>query len=298
MSPVSNTESYPAFAHIGLRENPGKKPQPDGITMQDCGEVGSSLQRGGGGRDRVENMARPSRPSVSDEEVQAVSALLDNDRRQTDLTEAQRWIRYDTAQTHLERYDREGDAFLRRIVALDETWARSYEPLISANQMSGVITGHLAKQLTNCSQNMGGVIVGGRIKCIRFADDIALLTEEEMILKDMLLELNGNCEQYGMKINANTTKSMVIRRKIQKMNLQIVNEAVEVGEERMMLKLIRKRIRNWLGNWLRRNCLLRDALKGIVNGTRVRVEEDNQIDYIKIYGSYEETKGKAENRID
>ncbi|KAJ4432813.1 hypothetical protein ANN_21452 [Periplaneta americana] len=28
MSPWSSTESYPAFAHIGLRENPGKKPQP------------------------------------------------------------------------------------------------------------------------------------------------------------------------------------------------------------------------------------------------------------------------------
>ncbi|KAJ4428059.1 hypothetical protein ANN_24073 [Periplaneta americana] len=29
MSPGSSTESYPAFAHIGLRENPGKTPQPD-----------------------------------------------------------------------------------------------------------------------------------------------------------------------------------------------------------------------------------------------------------------------------
>ncbi|KAJ4429530.1 hypothetical protein ANN_21699 [Periplaneta americana] len=28
MSPRSSTESYLAFAHIGLRENPGKKPQP------------------------------------------------------------------------------------------------------------------------------------------------------------------------------------------------------------------------------------------------------------------------------
>ncbi|KAJ4437760.1 hypothetical protein ANN_13698 [Periplaneta americana] len=35
------------------------------------------------GRDRVKNMARPGRPSVSEEEVQAVSALLDNDRRET-----------------------------------------------------------------------------------------------------------------------------------------------------------------------------------------------------------------------
>ncbi|KAJ4430575.1 hypothetical protein ANN_19163 [Periplaneta americana] len=45
------------------------------------------------------------------------------------------------------------------------------------------------------SMNMWGVIVGGRrIKCIRFTDDMALLAEEEMILKDMLLELNGSCE--------------------------------------------------------------------------------------------------------
>ncbi|KAJ4438835.1 hypothetical protein ANN_14788, partial [Periplaneta americana] len=28
MSPGSSTGSYPAFARIGLRENPGKKPQP------------------------------------------------------------------------------------------------------------------------------------------------------------------------------------------------------------------------------------------------------------------------------
>ncbi|KAJ4427674.1 hypothetical protein ANN_25323 [Periplaneta americana] len=33
------------------------------------------------------------------------------------------------------------------------------------------------------------------------------------------------------------------------------------GEERMMLKLIRKRKRNLLGLWLRRNCLLKDALE-------------------------------------
>ncbi|KAJ4449803.1 hypothetical protein ANN_01209 [Periplaneta americana] len=86
------------------------------------------------GRDFMENMAQLGRPSVSEEELQAVSTLLDNDRRQTwvpwDLTEAQRWIQYDTAQTHLERYDCEGDAFLGRIVELDETWARSYEPLL------------------------------------------------------------------------------------------------------------------------------------------------------------------------
>ena len=49
---------------------------------------------------------------------------------------------------------------------------------------------------------MGGVIIGGRrIKCIRFADDMALLAEDERMLKNMLMELNGSCEDYGTKIN-------------------------------------------------------------------------------------------------
>ncbi|KAJ4443459.1 hypothetical protein ANN_05128 [Periplaneta americana] len=74
---------------------------------------------------------------------------------------------------------------------------------------------------------------------------------------------------------------------------------LRVDEERMMLKLIRKRKRNWLGHWLRRNCFLNDALEGMVNGRRLRGRRRYQIiDDIKIYGSYEETKRKAENRKD
>ena len=41
-----------------------------------------------------------------------------------------------------------------------------------------------------------------------------------------------------------------------------------VGEGRIMLELIKKRKRNWLGHWLRRNCVLTDALEGIVNGKK------------------------------
>ena len=37
-----------------------------------------------------------------------------------------------------------------------------------------------------------------------------------------------------------------------------------VGKGRIMLELI-KRKRNWLGHWLRRKCLLKDALEGMVN---------------------------------
>ena len=43
-----------------------------------------------------------------------------------------------------------------------------------------------------------------------------------------------------------------------------------VGEGRIMLELIRKRKIKWLGHWLRRNCLLNDALEGMVNGKKVR----------------------------
>ncbi|KAJ4443931.1 hypothetical protein ANN_05720 [Periplaneta americana] len=81
----------------------------------------------------------------------------------------------------------------------------------------------------------------------------------------------------------------------------IKSEAVleRVGEERIMLKLIRKRKRNSLGYGLKRNCLLKDALEGMVNGRRVRGRRRYQmIDYVKIYGSYEETKRKTENRKD
>ncbi|KAJ4437463.1 hypothetical protein ANN_17607 [Periplaneta americana] len=180
----------------------------------------------------------------------------------------------------------------------------------------------------------GMIAEGRRIKCIRFADDMALLAEEEMILRDMLLELNVRCEQYGMQINANKTKTMAIGRKINKKKEHLLgtfgerieketrevlcvkctmnggeistlrrseekrieifemwiwrrmervkwrdrirNEALldRVGEERMMLKLIRNRKRNWLGHWLRRSCLLKDALEGMLNGRRVRAEED------------------------
>ena len=65
--------------------------------------------------------------------------------------------------------------------------------------------------MKNCLLNTGGVNEGGRrIKCIRFADDMALLTEDERMLKNMSLEQNDRCEDYGMKININKTKTTII----------------------------------------------------------------------------------------
>ena len=49
--------------------------------------------------------------------------------------------------------------------------------------------------------------------------------------------------------------------KIDRQNKKKTVVLQRVGEGRIMLELIRKRKRNWLGHWLRRNCLLKDALE-------------------------------------
>ncbi|KAJ4432119.1 hypothetical protein ANN_20734 [Periplaneta americana] len=59
------------------------------------------------------------------------------------------------------------------------------------------------------------------------ATNEAIAQQEETILRDMLLDPNDSYEQYGMKINANKTKTMVVGRKINKVNLRILNEAIE-----------------------------------------------------------------------
>ena len=45
-----------------------------------------------------------------------------------DLTENQKWLRYDAAHTHLERYECEDEAFLLQIITIDETWTKAYKP--------------------------------------------------------------------------------------------------------------------------------------------------------------------------
>ena len=53
-----------------------------------------------------------------------------------------------------------------------------------------------------------------------------------------------------------------------KIKNSLVLKRVEKG--RIMQELIKKRKRNWLDHWLRKNFLLKDALEGMVNGKKVR----------------------------
>ena len=74
-----------------------------------------------------------------------------------------------------------------------------------------------------------------------------------------------------------------------------------VGEGRIMLERIKKRKRKCLGHWLRRNCLLKDALEGIGKGKKVRGRRRYQmIDNIMInlLQAYADTRRKAEMRVE
>ncbi|KAJ4430960.1 hypothetical protein ANN_19553 [Periplaneta americana] len=103
---------------------------------------------------------------------------------------------------------------------------------------------------------------------MRFADDMALLAEEEMILMDMLLELNDSYEQYGMKINANKT-TMIVRRKIKKFTNQIIYglEGIESDArcKRFSFSLhISMAFQNILNTWNLHRYNLKDAI-GVID---------------------------------
>ena len=54
-----------------------------------------------------------------------------------------------------------------------------------------------------------------------------------------------------------------------------------------------------MGHWLRRNCLLKDVLEGMVNGKKARGRRRYQmIDNFMINGLYEVMKRKAEKRVE
>ena len=87
---------------------------------------------------------------------------------------------------------------------------------------------YLEDLMKNCFPNTANVNIGGRrIKCIRFADDMVLLTEDKRMLENILIELNERCEDHGMKINISKTKAMVIGRKPNKIHIRIKGESIE-----------------------------------------------------------------------
>ncbi|KAJ4430735.1 hypothetical protein ANN_19326 [Periplaneta americana] len=79
-----------------------------------------------------------------------------------------------------------------------------------------------------------------------------------------------SCSTNNGRNKAQLTLVLLSQRRTERVKWtdRITNETLlkRVGEERM-LKLIRNRKMNWLGHWhwLRRNCLLKDSMEGMVN---------------------------------
>ena len=92
------------------------------------------------------------------------------------------------------------------------------------------------------------------------------------------------CEYGECKMNRQNKKYSCARKSWRRKN----NAGTETEEKR-----------NWLGHWLRRNCLLKDTLEGMVNGKKVHSRRRYQmIGNIMVKGLYEDTKRKAEKRVE
>ena len=55
---------------------------------------------------------------------------------------------------------------------------------------------------------------------------MALLAGDERMQKNMLMELNERCEDYGMKINVSMTKAVVLGREPKKICIRIKGESI------------------------------------------------------------------------
>jgi ribosomal protein S10 len=68
---------------------------------------------------------------------------------------------------------------------------------------------YLEEMIREIELNMKGVKIGGRkVSCVRFADDMAILAEDQEDLETSVKKLEEACKTYGMKINAKKTKVM------------------------------------------------------------------------------------------
>ena len=82
-------------------------------------------------------------------------------------------------------------------------------------------------------ENEPGINIGGQnINNLRYADDTVLLAESEDQLKSILQKVNEKGKEFGMRMNAKKTKTMVISRNspVPKVNLTIDNEVVNQVE--------------------------------------------------------------------
>jgi exonuclease III len=70
---------------------------------------------------------------------------------------------------------------------------------------------YLEEMIREIEMKMKGVKIGGRtVSCVRFADDMAVLAEDQEDLEISIKRLEEACKAYGMKVNAKKTKAMSV----------------------------------------------------------------------------------------
>ncbi|PNF35582.1 hypothetical protein B7P43_G02399 [Cryptotermes secundus] len=151
------------------------------------------------GRDAVQASRHSGRPHVDNHTIQLLASLMDVDRRWAvrelaaevgvchktvlhilhdilgyckiaarwvphTMSEVQQWQRYAIAQDLLDRYHKEGDNFLGRIVTLDETWARSYEPYLSDSQILALLLSERPNPALNVIVPFLDAVVGAELE--------------------------------------------------------------------------------------------------------------------------------------
>lgn len=85
-----------------------------------------------------------------------------------------------------------------------------------------------SEMLKECIDGVRGIGIGGkRVECLRFADDMAVMAENELELLDMMKDLERACLKYGMKINVKKTKVMMLGRISKTINLTIEGKRLE-----------------------------------------------------------------------
>ncbi|KAJ4432038.1 hypothetical protein ANN_20652 [Periplaneta americana] len=307
MSPESSTESYPAFACIGLRENPGKNlnqvtcPErdsnpchlilrPDVLTNQS-----DSLMAADGDYHRLCKLMAPVRHrwSINDVIGGIRNTVMPSDCSQN--TPVLWMIMVCAMEVPCMPSLNMNDAFRTEGYHIKE-----YLLSMGLGERLGI-----AKERGNeRSAHRPYFGCGIKTTTCNSPERPARFTPQHnsaLKLEEVPLKTRENIDPDFQNISearALTNYEMV---EANRRALHPDDDRKRVDEERMMLKLIGKRKGNWLGHWLRRNCLLKDALDGMVNGRRVRSRRRYQmIDDIKIYTyeSYEETKRKAESRKD
>ncbi|KAJ4443415.1 hypothetical protein ANN_05083 [Periplaneta americana] len=223
MSPGSSAESYPAFALNGLRENPAKASTR---TMRNSVSLVLTTSIRLRGELRV-RLGVESIVTGFEKHESTMSTLYD-------LSKAFDCVSHETICSELHFYGVRGkelDLIRSYLNNCTQITCINGEFSNDVNVNIGVPQGSVGPDRDSSSGENKIDDSCATTKTIPEKvnnDNLENVTKkEEMILKDMLLELSDSCEQYGMKINANKTKTMVIGRKVKKVNLRILNAAVE-----------------------------------------------------------------------